>query len=71
MKNKDEKSVTTKDLRNFITYLNENKISARSQARIISGIKSFYKYLILEDYINNDPTLLIENPKIGLKLPDV
>lgn len=71
VKNKDEKSVTTKDLRNFITHLNENKISARSQARIISGIKSFYKYLILEDYINNDPTLLIENPKIGLKLPEV
>ena len=44
VKNKDEKSVTTKDLRNFITHLNENKISARSQARIISGIKSFYKY---------------------------
>ncbi len=68
---KDEKSVSTKDIRNFISYLNDNKISARSQARIISGIKAFYKYLILEDNIKEDPTLLIENPKIGLKLPEV
>tara|TARA_B100000674_G_C37809820_1_gene900558 strand:- start:101 stop:994 length:894 start_codon:yes stop_codon:yes gene_type:complete len=68
---KDEKSLSTKDIRNFISYLNDNKISARSQARIISGIKAFYKYLILEDNIKEDPTLLIENPKIGLKLPEV
>ena len=68
---KNEKSVTTKDIRNFISHLVSEKISSRSQARIISGIKAFYKYLILEDYITDDPTLLIENPKIGLKLPEV
>ena len=68
---KNEKSVTTKDIRNFISHLVLEKISPRSQARIISGIKAFYKYLILEDYISDDPTLLIENPKIGLKLPEV
>ena len=68
---KNEKSVTTKDIRNFISNLVLEKISPRSQARIISGIKAFYKYLILEDYITDDPTLLIENPKIGLKLPEV
>ena len=68
---KNEKSVTTKDIRNFISHLVSEKISPRSQARIISGIKAFYKYLILEDYITDDPTLLIENPKIGLKLPEV
>ena len=68
---KNEKSVTTKDVRNFISHLVSEKISPRSQARIISGIKAFYKYLILEDYITDDPTLLIENPKIGLKLPEV
>ena len=67
---KNEKSVTTKDIRNFISHLVSEKISPRSQARIISGIKAFYKYLILEDYITDDPTLLIENPKIGLKLPE-
>ena len=68
---KNEKSVTTKDIRNFISHLVSEKISPRSQARIISGIKAYYKYLILEDYITDDPTLLIENPKIGLKLPEV
>ena len=69
--NKSEISTSTKDIRKFILELNDNGISARSQARIISGIKSFYKYLIIEDFIVNDPTTLIDNPKIGLKLPDV
>ena len=68
---KNEKSVANQDIRNFISHLVAEKISPRSQARIISGIKAFYKYLILEDYITDDPTLLIENPKIGLKLPEV
>ena len=67
----DEKNVKVNDIRNFINHLNNDQISARSQARITSGIKAFYKYLILEDYIKDDPTLLIENPKIGLKLPEV
>ena len=69
--NKTEISTSTKDIRKFISELNDNGISARSQARIISGIKSFYKYLIIEDFIIDDPTTLIDNPKIGLKLPDV
>ena len=69
--NKTELSIATKDIRAFINTLNEQGISSRSQARIISGIKSFYKFLIIEDYITHDPTMLIENPKIGLKLPDV
>jgi integrase/recombinase XerD len=69
--NKTEISTSTKDIRKLISELNDNGISARSQARIISGIKSFYKYLIIEDFIVNDPTTLIDNPKIGLKLPDV
>ena len=64
--NKTEISTSTSDIREFISVLNDDGISARSQARIISGIKSFYKYLIIEDYINNDPTMLIENRKIGL-----
>ena len=67
----DEKNVKVNDIRNFLNHLNNDQISARSQARITSGIKAFYKYLILEDYIKDDPTLLIENPKIGLKLPEV
>jgi integrase/recombinase XerD len=50
--------------------LKKSNISARSQARIISGIKAFYKYLILEDYIKYNPTDLVESPKIGFRLPD-
>ena len=50
--------------------MKDDEIAARSQARIISGIKAFYKYLIIEDYIKHDPTELIESPKVGFKLPD-
>ena len=67
----DELNISVNEIREFIADLNSKKISARSQARIISGVKAFFKYLIIEDYINNDPTMLIENPKIGLKLPEV
>lgn len=57
-------------LQAFIEYLNELGLSAFSQARILSGIKSFYKYLLLEDLIKADPTELLEGPKLGRKLPD-
>src|ERR1043165_5075285 len=57
-------------LQSFITWVNEVGLSARSQARIISGIKSFYKYLLLENLVINDPSQLIETPKLGRKLPD-
>ena len=67
----NELNISVNEIREFIADLNSKNISARSQARIISGIKAFFKYLILEDYITNDPTMLIENPKIGLKLPEV
>jgi len=59
------------DLTAFIMWLNELGLSARSQARIISGIKSFYRYLLMDDVIDTDPTSLLESPKIGRKLPEV
>lgn len=58
-------------LRGFIEYINERGVSPRTQARTISGIKSFFKYLLMEGKIHNDPTSLLESPKIGRKLPDV
>jgi len=58
------------NLRDFIQWINKLGVSARSQARILSGIKSFFKYLLLEEYIQKDPTSLLEAPKIGRKLPD-
>jgi len=59
------------DLRGFLTLLHELGISATSQARIISGLKSFYGYLLLEKEITEDPIELIDTPRIGRKLPDI
>ena len=58
-------------LKKFIEWLNEKGVSPRTQARTISGIKSFFKYLLMEEKITNDPTTLLESPKIGRKLPEV
>ena len=63
--------VTPNDLHHFISILHDLGIHPRSQARILSGIRSFYRFLILEDYIQVDPTELIENPRIGKHLPDI
>jgi integrase/recombinase XerD len=63
------KDIEFNDLTNYINQINELGISARSQARIISGIKAFYKYLVLEDLIINDPTELVELPRLPDKLP--
>jgi len=60
-----------KHLRDFIVEIGEIGINERSQARLISAIKSFYKFLIYKDKITVDPTELIEGPKIGLRLPEV
>ena len=59
------------DLKNFVSELYDLGLSARSQARIISGIKQFYLFLILENILQNDPSELLEMPKIGRKLPEV
>lgn len=63
--------VTYDDLQQFVAQLRDVGIHPRSQARIISGIKSFYRFLLLDGYITTDPTELLESPKIGLKLPEV
>jgi integrase/recombinase XerD len=62
--------ITSKHLQGFIAHINEHGLSAHSQARILSGIKSFYKYLLNEELVDKDPTSLIEAPKLGRKLPD-
>src|SRR4030043_198127 len=64
-------SIALSHLKEFIKWFNELGLSARSQARVISGIKAFYKYLLLEDIIETDPTSLLESPRIGRKLPEV
>jgi len=67
---KKPEDATLDDLQEMIAGLHEIGIGPRSQARIVSGIKSFYRFLSLENYIGKDPTELLESPKIGLKLPD-
>ena len=62
--------VSSKHLQGFIEFVNELGMSAHSQARILSGVKAFYKYLLFEELIDKDPTKLIEGPKLGRKLPD-
>lgn len=62
---------TTEILRDFIIEISSLGIHPRSQARILSSIKSFYHFLIYRDILDNDPTELLETPKIGLRLPEV
>ena len=59
------------DIRGFIKEINKIGISARSQARFISSIKSFYKFLLIEGFISNSPAEILASPKIGVKIPTV
>ncbi|MDR0505817.1 MAG: tyrosine recombinase XerD [Dysgonamonadaceae bacterium] len=68
--NKHPQEVVLDDLQKMTVVWREMGINPRSQARIISGIRSFYHYLMLEKKIENDPTEWLEFPKLGLKLPD-
>lgn len=67
----DYTEVTLEHLEHFSAGLHDIGIHPRSQARILSGIRSFYQFLLLEDYIEQDPCELLESPQIGKHLPDV
>jgi len=62
--------VVLQHLKDFVAWINDAGTSPRTQARVISGIKAFFKYLLLEEIIEKNPTALLEAPKIGRKLPD-
>lgn len=62
--------ITHADLEAFIKFIHELGLSANTQARIISGIKSFFKYLELDEVTKDNPSLLLDAPKLGRKLPD-
>lgn len=62
--------VTKKNLESFIQQLAEFDIGARTQARLLSSIKAFYKYLLLEDLLTHNPAALLETPKLPRKLPE-
>jgi len=63
-------AIVLKDLREFIIWINELGMIPASQARIISGIKAFYKYLLMDNQLDYDPSELLEAPKLKRKLPD-
>lgn len=63
--------VRLENLEDFSAGLHDIGIHPRSQARILSGIRSFYRFLIMEDYLKADPTELLESPQTGFKLPEV
>jgi integrase/recombinase XerD len=58
-------------LYDFLVWISELGLSARSQARLLSGLKAFYHYLLMEELVERDPTALLEGPKLGRKLPEV
>lgn len=63
--------VTTEHLTQFIIWINELGLGPRSQARLISALKTFYKYLLIEELTLKDPTELLEGPKLARKIPEV
>ena len=64
-------TLTMQVVRDYLQYLAELGLNATTQSRMLSGIRAFYKYLLIEDIIESDPTLLIENPKLARKIPEV
>lgn len=71
MPDKRPDNIELAELKSFIEWINELGASARSQSRILSGVRSFFRFLFLTDQISKDPSDLIESPKIGRKLPEV
>ncbi len=67
----DVHTITQDTIENFFAYLFDMNIGATSQARILSGLKSFWRYLIQEELADKDPTLLISSPTLGRHLPEV
>ncbi|MFO7575259.1 MAG: site-specific tyrosine recombinase XerD [Bacteroidales bacterium] len=70
----DEKNpadVTYTDLRDFLRSFGEENENARTQSRLLSGIRAFYRYLLLEDAVKENPASLLESPRVGFKLPEV
>jgi integrase/recombinase XerD len=70
-KDKSPLAINQEDIKELLGFLHEAGLSANSQSRIISGLKSFYEYLYQEKEIEKDPMEFIETPRIGRKLPDV
>jgi len=64
-------NVTYPDLKAFLAWYGSNNLNTRTQSRVLSGIRAFFRFLLIEGEIEENPASLIESPKIGLKLPEV
>lgn len=69
--NRNPSEITYNDLSDFVAFSAGADNSARTQARLISGIRAFFRYLIIEGIITADPSTLLESPRMGMKLPEV
>ena len=67
----DPASMTHHDLREFVNQAGSGGVSARTQARLISGIRAFFRFLLIDGEIKENPSSLLESPRLGLKLPEV
>ncbi|MCU0365610.1 MAG: site-specific tyrosine recombinase XerD [Bacteroidales bacterium] len=70
-KERNPAGITYSDLSDFVASGAGSNNSARTQARLISGIRAFFRYLIIEGIITEDPSTLLESPRVGMKLPEV
>jgi len=70
-KNLEPSSVSYPDLKDFINWFGTDNQNARTQSRVLSGIRAFYKFLLIDGEITENPSSLLESPRIGLKLPEV
>ena len=70
LQDKDPAEITSEDLKDFLVWVNELGMLPPTQARVLSGLKAFFKYLVLDNKISIDPSVLLESPKMSRKLPD-
>lgn len=68
---KEPESLSSTDISHFLEHLHQKGFNHRSQARILSGVKGLFKYMMIEEVIDIDPTALVEGPKMTRKLPDI
>jgi len=64
------KAIKLEDLQDFVGFITEMELGPASQARVISGIKAFFRYLVIEKLVETDPTELLQSPQMGMKLPE-
>ena len=67
---KDLAKISSDDLKDFLVWVNELGMLPPTQARVLSGLKAFFKYMVLDKQISMDPSALLESPKMSRKLPD-